>query len=82
MNARSSTNAKAIITVDKNKYSQGAKRKKIMLIVDHIKDPEVHSEFALYEKNPETLFVKYHTKSMEEYLNILGSSRSRTMKKW
>lgn len=50
------------VTVDKNEYSERAKRKKIALVVDHIKELEDHPELALDDDNLETLCVKCHNK--------------------
>lgn len=50
------------VTIDTNEYSESAKRKKIALVVDHIKDLEHHPELALDEDNLETLCVKCHNK--------------------
>ena len=43
------------VTVDRNEYSESAKRKKIMLVVDHIKELEDFPELALEDDNLETL---------------------------
>ncbi|MGD6899329.1 HNH endonuclease [Bacillus infantis] len=48
------------VSVDSNQYSNSAKRKKIMLLVDHIKELEDHPELALDEENLETLCVSCH----------------------
>jgi 5-methylcytosine-specific restriction enzyme A len=48
------------VSVDSNQYSDSAKRKKIMLLVDHIKELEDHPELALEEENLETLCVSCH----------------------
>lgn len=48
------------VTVDMNEYSESAKRKKIALVVDHIKELEDHPELALDMDNLETLCVACH----------------------
>ncbi|WP_433943475.1 HNH endonuclease [Paenibacillus sp. SN-8-1] len=48
------------VTIDLNEYSESAKRKKIALVVDHIKELEDHPELALEESNLETLCVACH----------------------
>ncbi|MFD2637700.1 HNH endonuclease [Piscibacillus salipiscarius] len=50
------------VKIDTNEYSEQAKRKKIQLVVDHIKDLEDYPELALDEENLETLCVKCHNK--------------------
>jgi len=50
------------VTLDTNEYSEKAKRKKIMLVVDHIKELEDYPELALDDDNLETLCVKCHNK--------------------
>lgn len=48
------------VSIDTNEYSESAKRKKIMLVVDHIKELEDHPDLALDDTNLETLCVKCH----------------------
>ena len=48
------------VTIDTNEYSESAKRKKIQLIVDHMKELEDHPELAMDEENLETLCVQCH----------------------
>ncbi len=48
------------VTVDTNEYSESAQRKKIVLVVDHIKELEDYPELALEIENLETLCVKCH----------------------
>ena len=48
------------VTIDTNEYSERAKRKKIKLVVDHIKELETHPDLALDIDNLETLCVKCH----------------------
>lgn len=48
------------VGIDTNEYSESAKRKKIALVVDHIKELEDHPELALDMNNLETLCVMHH----------------------
>ncbi|WP_144940134.1 HNH endonuclease [Paenibacillus sp. 32O-W] len=48
------------VTIDTNEYSESAKRKKIQLVVDHIKELEDHPELALEIDNLETSCVRCH----------------------
>ncbi|MBO0961454.1 HNH endonuclease [Neobacillus sp. MM2021_6] len=48
------------VFIDSYEYSEGAKRKKIKLVVDHIKELEDHPELALDKDNLETLCVRCH----------------------
>lgn len=48
------------VTIDLNEFSENAKRKKIALVVDHIKELEDYPELALEMDNLETLCVKCH----------------------
>src|SRR6185312_13084596 len=50
------------VTIDMNEYSEKAKRKKIALVVHHIKELEHHPELALDEDNLETVCVDCHNK--------------------
>lgn len=50
------------VTIDTNEYSESAKRKKIQLVVDHIKELEDYPELALDDDNLETLCVNCHNK--------------------
>ncbi|MDR4318399.1 gp65 [Niallia circulans] len=50
------------LSIDTNEYSEKAKRKKIMLVVDHIKELEDYPELALDDDNLETLCVNCHNK--------------------
>jgi 5-methylcytosine-specific restriction enzyme A len=50
------------VAVDSNEYSEKAKRKKIQLVVHHIKELELHPELALNEDNLETVCVDCHNK--------------------
>jgi 5-methylcytosine-specific restriction enzyme A len=48
------------LTIDTNDYSESAKRKKIQLVVHHIKELENHPHLALEEDNLETICVDCH----------------------
>lgn len=48
------------VSIDTNEYSNSAKRKKIALVVDHIKELEHYPELALDPDNLETLCVRCH----------------------
>jgi 5-methylcytosine-specific restriction enzyme A len=50
------------VKIDTNEYSESAKRKKIQLVVHHIKELEHHPELALYIDNLETVCVDCHNK--------------------
>lgn len=50
------------VTIDMNEYSESAKRKKIALVVHHIKEIEHHPELALELDNLETVCVDCHNK--------------------
>ncbi len=50
------------VAIDTNEYSEKAKRKKIQLVVDHIKELEDHPSLALDKDNLETLCVNCHNK--------------------
>ncbi|MBJ8113552.1 HNH endonuclease [Bacillus cereus group sp. N6] len=50
------------VRVDTNEYSESAKRKKIGLVVHHIKELEHHPELALDMDNLETVCVNCHNK--------------------
>ncbi|MER2060011.1 MAG: HNH endonuclease [Niallia sp.] len=55
------------LSIDTNEYSEKAKRKKIMLVVDHIKELEDYPELALNDDNLETLCVNCHNKKHGRY---------------
>jgi 5-methylcytosine-specific restriction enzyme A len=50
------------VKIDMNEYSESAKRKKIQLVVHHIKEIEHHPELALERENLETVCVDCHNK--------------------
>ncbi|MGH0886467.1 HNH endonuclease [Bacillus cereus] len=50
------------VRVDTNEYSESAKRKKIQLVVHHIKELEHYPELALDKDNLETVCVNCHNK--------------------
>lgn len=51
-----------LVRIDTNEYSEKAKRKKIQLVVHHIKELEQHPELALDIDNLETICVDCHNK--------------------
>lgn len=55
------------VTVDRNEYSETAGRKKIALVVDHIKELEDYPELALKSDNLETLCVRCHNKKHNRF---------------
>ncbi|WP_407270033.1 HNH endonuclease [Radiobacillus sp. PE A8.2] len=57
------------LTIDTNEYSESAKRKKIMLVVDHIKEVEDYPELALDEGNLQTLCVNCHNFKHGRYVD-------------
>lgn len=50
------------VAIDTNEYSESAKRKKIQLVVHHIKELEHHPSLALDIDNLETVCVDCHNK--------------------
>ncbi|PFB77377.1 alpha/beta hydrolase [Bacillus thuringiensis] len=50
------------VRFDTNEYSESAQRKKIQLVVHHIKELEHHPELALDIDNLETICVDRHNK--------------------
>lgn len=50
------------VTIDLGEYSEGAKRKKIQLVVHHVKEIYHHPELALDLDNLETVCVECHNK--------------------
>ncbi|MGP4073788.1 HNH endonuclease [Piscibacillus sp. B03] len=67
------------VTIDTNEYSESAKRKKIMLVVDHIKELEDYPELALDPDNLETKCVNCHNKKHGRYVDY---SKWRKKPKW
>lgn len=53
------------VSIDTNEYSESAKRKKIMLVVHHIKELEHHPDLALEIDNLETICVDCHNTEHE-----------------
>jgi len=51
-----------LVKIDTNEYSERAKRKKIQLVVHHIKELETHPDLALDIENLETACVDCHNK--------------------
>lgn len=64
-----------LVTIDTNEYSEQAKRKKIQLVVHHIKELEDYPEFAYDTENLETLCVDCHNR-------IHGREFKRNENKW
>ena len=58
---------KGLVRIDTNAYSESAKRKKIELVVHHIKELEHHPDLALEEDNLETICVLCHNKEHGRY---------------
>jgi len=55
------------VFLDTNEYSESAKRKKIQLVVDHIKELEEYPDLALEMDNLQTLCVNCHNKKHGRY---------------
>ncbi len=53
---------KGLVSIDTNEYSESAKRKKIQLVVHHIKELEHHPSLALDIDNLETVCVSCHNR--------------------
>ncbi|MCQ6530936.1 HNH endonuclease [Bacillus mycoides] len=53
---------KSRVQTDTNEYSESAKRKKILLVVHHIKELEHHHDLAVGIDNLETARMNYHNK--------------------
>lgn len=51
-----------LVSIDTNEYSERAKRKKIQLVVHHLKELEDFPELALEIENLKTLCVACHNK--------------------
>ncbi|MCM3628793.1 HNH endonuclease [Paenibacillus glycanilyticus] len=51
-----------LVVIDTNEYSETAKRKKIQLVVHHIRELERYPELALEISNLETICVACHEK--------------------
>ena len=54
-----------LVRIDTNEYSEKAKRKKIQLVVHHVKELEHHPEYALEIDNLETVCVSCHESKHE-----------------
>lgn len=52
-----------LVRIDTNEYSETAKRKKIQLVVHHIKELDDHPELALEIDNLETMCVDCHNET-------------------
>lgn len=64
-----------MVTIDTNEYSESAKRKKIKLVVHHIKELEDHPDLALNIENLETVCVDCHNR-------IHGREFEKKINKW
>ncbi|WP_411736085.1 HNH endonuclease [Paenibacillus sp. M2] len=51
-----------LVSIDTNEYSESARRKKIQLVVHHIKELEDHPDLALDIDNLETVCVDCHNR--------------------
>lgn len=51
-----------LVSIDTNEYSESARRKKIKLVVHHIKELEDHPDLALDIDNLETVCVDCHNR--------------------
>lgn len=52
-----------LVSIDTNEYSKTAQRKKIQLVVHHIKELEDHPDLALDIENLETTCVECHNRT-------------------
>jgi 5-methylcytosine-specific restriction enzyme A len=73
---------KGIVTVDRNEYSEKAKRKKIKLLVHHIKELEDHPELALEVDNLETVCVDCHNKIHGRVFRFVKREQKWNDEKW
>lgn len=60
---------KGEVFIDDKRYSERAKRKKIQLVVHHIKELEHYPELALDEENLETVCVNCHNREHNRYFH-------------
>ncbi|WP_312093767.1 HNH endonuclease [Niallia sp.] len=67
------------VAIDKNEYSEKAKRKKIALVVHHIKELEQYPELATDKDNLETVCVNCHNKEHGRYLHGFNNKK---VNKW
>ncbi len=67
---------------DTNKYNESAKRKKIQLVVHHIKELEHHQEFVLDENNLESVVcvVCHNIEHGRDFRNIRSQTNGSMMK--
>lgn len=70
------------LSIDTNEYSESAKRKKIMLLVDHIKELEDYPELALDNENLETLCVGCHNKKHDRDFGKMNPNKWLHDEKW
>lgn len=68
------------MSVDTNEYSERAKRKKIKLVVHHIKELDLHPDLALYIDNLETICVECHNK--EHGRDFTGNEKKWNDERW
>ncbi|MBU5250779.1 HNH endonuclease [Lysinibacillus capsici] len=73
---------KGIVSIDTNEYSESARRKKIQLVVHHIKELEHHPELALYEDNLETVCVDCHNKEHGRDFSIKKPNKWQHDERW
>lgn len=57
-----------LVRVDTNEYSERAKRKKIQLVVHHVKEIDKHPDLAWDEDNLMTICVDCHNKEHGRYM--------------
>lgn len=70
------------VTIDTNELSESAKRKKIQLVVDHIKELEDYPELAFDEDNLETKCVQCHNKKHNRAWNESKPNKWADDEKW
>lgn len=70
---------KGLVTTDTNEYSYSAKRKKIQLIVHHIKELEHYPELALDPDNLQTVCVSCHERI---HGRLLPEKYTKRERKW
>lgn len=70
------------VQIDANEYSEKAKRKKIALVVDHIKELEDHPDLAFDEENLETLCVNCHNIKHDRVMKERKPNKWENDEKW
>jgi 5-methylcytosine-specific restriction enzyme A len=70
------------LSIDTNEYSESAKRKKIQLVVHHIKELEHHPELALDDDNLETVCVDCHNKEHGRNLRNKNPNKWQHDERW